>query len=519
MHHKQRSLRRIGSGLIGIGLVGALAGCATVGPGEDDSAPSSITIAVGIDVVGPMVDPADGKGAERDFFLDNVYRSILRFDKKGEIQPDIAASYDVSSDFLEYKLKLRDDVKFHNGETVTAEDVAFSIDRNRGILEGVPNATAAHYLKAVDEVTVEDKNSVVVRLSNPDPLFLQALAWKTGAVVPKAYLEEVGNEGFQSQPIGAGPYQFESQQIGQSLTLSRFDDYNGSDPGTIDTVEFKVVPERTSRVSQLQAGDVDFVFGLDPSQVDQVEGAGLSTVGTPSGQNMWLMIDKRFKEFESPEVRQALQYAINREGITEALYKGMAEPISSLDNSSVTSDPNLKPYPYDPDRAKELIAKSGETFDRPIPFAVAIGRYPMGEEASLAIQSDLEKVGINLAIERMEYGTWVDKLIDKSLSGMSFGDIPNTIFDPLRAQPPNMSCDGAYSMWCDEDLDRMNAEANSAKGEERVKLIREYDKQMHENPPGVFLWQTYSIAGMQEGIRWDPRPGIAHFVLADITRS
>jgi len=507
-------------------FVGALvvgvtaASCVSASTSATQSAPpkpDSIVVVVGTDIIGQSIEPAANMSGAAIGLLYSVYDGLYKFDKAGNPVRSLATSDVVSSDGLTETISIRNNVLFHDGSPMTADDVKYSLDRARGSDPALPNATAASYLAAVSSVDVTDATTVVLRLKRPEPLMQRALAYLAGMIVPKAYLTRVGNDGFWKSPIGSGPYRVVEKVAGDHIGLASFANYWG-DKASIKNVTYKIIPDPASRIAALQSGGADFVIDTDPSQVDPLRKAGLAVVANPQGENLFLQLN-RFSPGAPTDSRvgQALNMAVDRDSIIKNIMLGFGSPIASLETAPGMIDPALKPYPFDPAKAKQLLMDAGFDFNTALHVANPIGRYLKSDEIAQAVSSDLAKIGVKLQVDNMEYGAWVQHFLDHNFGTMTFSTIPNTTFDPLLYMRISLLCKGAYSTWCDPALDALVDQVSALTGEARVQGIQKIDRLIHDNPPGIMLLGYSQINAMKSNVVWNATPGTRVVKLTDLS--
>jgi peptide/nickel transport system substrate-binding protein len=498
-----------------VGLVVMVAMLATAS--GQGAKPTSLTMIIPADIAGKNMDPGASTGGYNLMFLFNVFDPLFKFDRGGIARPFLVSQHTASPDGLTHTLTLRDDVTFHDGTRMTAEDVKFSLDRARGADPGLPSPAGKSYLAAITSVEVTNPRTVVLRLQHPDPILTNSLAYHVGMVVPMAYVKSAGNEGFWKKPIGTGPYQLVDIAAGQAIRLQAFERYWGPAKPSIRSVTFKIVPDPASRIAQLQAGDVDFVMDMDPSQVEPLRKAGFTVMNNPIGENFVVLWRSDVASLSDPRVGQALNMAVNREAILKNIYLGYATLSTSMDNSPATIDPNLKPLPYDPNRAKQLLQDAGFNFSATLELAVPQGRYLKVEDVAQAIQSDLEKIGVKVKLVSMSYPTWVKDYADKKLGAMTFSSVPNTVNDPVPIMGVVAACGKVFSLWCDQGLEKRFKDIAAVGGPARVQAIREMDRYVQEHPPAIFLVIFHQINGMKPNVTWNAVPGTRVVFLTDLS--
>jgi len=321
----------------------------------------------------------------------------------------LAESWTESADGLMYEFKLREGVTFHNGDPFTAEDVKFSFERYRGV-------GAKEFQSKVKAVEVVDPHRIRFHLHKPWPDFMTfygTTATAAGIVVPKKYLEQVGEDGFKNHPIGLGPYKFVSHTPGVELVLEANETYWRKVPH-VKRVVMKGIPEVSTRLAMLKKGEADIVFAMEGPAAEEVKrDPKLQLVDTRHPSIMWLEFADQWdpkSPWHDKRVRLAVNYAIDRAAVSEAACLGFCPPTGSIIPRMMDFALPIEPPPYDPQKAKQLLAEAGypNGFDAgeltPIPpFFVA------GE----ALVNYLNAVGIRVKMRPMEraafYGAWRER--------------------------------------------------------------------------------------------------------------
>jgi len=331
--------------------------------------------------------------------------------------PSLAESWTMSRDGRTWEFVLRKNVRFHNGDPVTAEDVKFSFDRYKG-------AAAALFKQRVREVQVVDPGRVRFVLTEPWPDFMtfygtsaSGAAW----IVPKKYVEKVGDDGYKKAPIGAGPYRFVSFTPGIELVLEAFEGYWRKTP-SVKRLVIRSVPDETTRAAALKAGDVDIVYFINgPIAQDVRKTPGLSLVPTRTNGVLWIEFPEQWDP-KSPwadrRVRLAASMSIDRQAINQAESLGFSGPTGNVVPRHQEFALPVEPHPYDPKRAKALLAEAGfpNGFD-----AGDFTPYPPYTGMGEAIVGYFGAVGIKMRIRTMERAAFLSAYRDKKLKGVFVG--------------------------------------------------------------------------------------------------
>jgi peptide/nickel transport system substrate-binding protein len=373
--------------------LGLLPMSATAAPEGD------VTIAVHISLAPTWFDPAETPSVITPFMMLYALHDAVVKPMPGQpMAPSLAESWTMSKDGLAYEFVLRRGVKFHNGEPVTADDVKFSLERYRG--------GGASTLKArVAGVDVLDVQRVRIRLKQPWPDFMTFYGTPaTGAawVVPKKYVEKVGNDGFKRAPIGAGPYKFVSFNPGVELVLEANDQY-WRKPPSVKRLIFRSVPDDTTRLAMLKRGEADVAYQIrGPLAEDVRRTPGLTLKATVPTFTEWLVFIEQWDP-KSPwadrRVRLAANLAINRQAINESEYLGFARPAASIIPRDFQFYWPAPAYPYDPARARQLLSEAGYArgFD-----AGDLSTDAVYAPTAEAVVNDLRAVGIRAQLRPLE---------------------------------------------------------------------------------------------------------------------
>jgi peptide/nickel transport system substrate-binding protein len=302
-------------------------------------------------------DPAETPSIITPYLLMYAVHDALVKSMPGQLMaPALAESWTLSNDGLTYEFLLRQGVKFHNGDAVTAEDVKFSFARYRG--------TASKTLKdRIAGVETPDSHRVRFTLRQPWPDFLTFYASASGAgwIVPKTYVEKVGDEGYKRAPIGAGPYKFVSFNPGVELTLEAFDQYWRKTP-SVKYLVFKVIPDEATRLAALKRGEVDIAYSIRGELAEELQRAKGLTLKSGVTGNYWLYFADQWdakSPWQDQRVRLAASLAIDRNSINQALTLGHSHITGSIISQSFDFYWQPPSPVYDPARAKRLLAEAG----------------------------------------------------------------------------------------------------------------------------------------------------------------
>jgi peptide/nickel transport system substrate-binding protein len=387
-------------------------------PGRLAAAPhGQLTWGVHISLAPTWFDPAETPGIITPFMVMYALHDALVKPMPGQpMGASLAESWSASEDALVYEFVLRDGAKFHNGEPVTAEDVKFSFERYRGTSHDMMKARVA-------SVEALDARHVRFKLKEPWPDFMVFYATATGAgwVVPKKYVEKVGEDGFRKAPVGAGPYKFVSFQPGIELVLEAFDGYWRKVP-SVKRLVFRSIPEESTRAAALKRGDIDVTYLLNgPIAAEVKRTPGLTLTAMRTNGVLWVEFPEQWtpgSPWADRRVRAAASHAIDRQAINEAESLGYSAPTGNIIPRHQEFALAIDPLPYDPKRAKALLAEAG------YPNGFEAGEFTpfppyngMGE----AIVNYFAAVGIKTRLRTMERASLLSAWRDKKMRGLFVG--------------------------------------------------------------------------------------------------
>ncbi len=354
----------------------------------------SITIAISQDLdksLDPHIATSAGK---REIFF-NIFEGLVKADPDGNFVPALAESYDISEDGTLFTFHLRSGVKFHNGSDFTAADVVYTLDRLRGVDTGTPLLAV---FSAIESVTAVDDMTVEVKLSEPN---LEYLAYLNTAIIPHDY---AGQDTF---PVGTGPYKFKSHVVQENIVLEKFEDYWG-EPAYLDKVTFRIIENIDALVMALRSGSVDMSVHRVSSDVQDI-GKDYVLVESPSNIVQAMYLNNAVKPLDDVRVRRALNYAVNLEEVMIFTNDGLGTPLGSSIYPAFGKYfmPELaEAYPYDPAKAKALLAEAGYPNGFPLTITVP-SNYAVHVNCAQVLAEELKAVGIDAKINLVEWATWL----------------------------------------------------------------------------------------------------------------
>ncbi|HWL25699.1 MAG TPA: ABC transporter substrate-binding protein [Ureibacillus sp.] len=465
----------------------------------------TLTVAVGSDMV--SFDIHNHNNTSTEAIHVNMFNYLFKKDANGEIQNELVEEYKIIDD-LTVEMKLVEGVTFHNGDPLTSEDVKFTLERvaTDDTLKEYPN------YKQIKEVQVIDDLNFRVVTHAPEPSLFHRLSRLGSGILPKKYIEENGWDNFLANPVGTGPYQFKEWVRDDHITLVPFDNFYQGKVEEWDEVVFRVIPENSTRVSELLTGGVDIAVNIPPADWDRVNSnEGTSVVQEIS--NRVIMLILRSTEglpTADPRVRQALDYAIDDGVLANTVLRGGGVPtLTMVGPGNFGHNPDLyDTYNYDVEKAKALLAEAGYADGFEITLQSPRGRYLQDAEVAEMIAGMLAAINVKVNVEFLEWSNFVEMRNANENKEAYLLGLGNSMFD------------GAYSVdWYraerykghtdyknDKIEELLNASASNMDQAEREKQIQEISAIAAEDVPFVTLYQEKINIGVSDSIDFDPTP-------------
>ncbi|MBO7739035.1 MAG: ABC transporter substrate-binding protein [Oscillospiraceae bacterium] len=422
--------------------------------------------------------------------LFNVFEGLVKPDTDGNLIPAVASDYVIGENADTFTFTLREGVKFHDGSEVTVGDVVYSISRVAGFETGVPLVST---FSAVESVEAIDDKTVVVKTYEP---YLEFLAFLNCAIIPE------GNVPAEDGLIGTGPFKFVSRKAQENIIIEKFDDYWG-EKAYLDKVTFKVIENGDTLVMSLKSGAVDVCAHLTSTQI-----AGLETDFNVLDGSMNLVqalfLNNAYEPLQDIRVRQALNYAVDRQMILDFVSDGKGYIVGS----------NMYPafakyyedltglYPYNPEKAKSLLTEAG--YPNGFDFVITVpSNYPFHVDTAQVIAEQLKAVGINCTIDTVEWGTWYDEVYKgRNYHGTIIGFDAS---DAMTAQSLLARYESTHSKnmnnYVSQRYDEVyNAALNATDEAEQVELYKQAQRILAEDASNVYLQDPCDFVAVRKGL-------------------
>ncbi len=388
----------------------ALALCAALiaAPATGWSQPSG-GLTVGFAAEPTVVDPFKYSAGVDQYYLSQMFEQLLRPGPDLKVQNWLAEKWEILEEGGKpiIDVHIRKGVKFHNGDPLTAADFEFSYQKLRD-----PKISRWSHLQAsVEKFEIVDDHHFRLYFKEGDGSYISGMLqlW----AVPKAYYEKVGEEGFAKAPVGTGPWKFVSRVVKDELKLEAFDDYWNKDARpTVKNLTIKIIPEDLTRVAAFKTGAIDWIDAVPLSMIEEFRKIpGVKTLTVVTGNNLYLAFPEHLPStpFKDVRVRQAVAHAIDVDAIIKSVLFGQGERYVQVGKGTIGYDPDLKPYPYDPRKARDLLKQAGfpNGFETPC-YNLTTPREPNVKEMGEAMYAYLAAIGIRCKVQGLEYGAWIN---------------------------------------------------------------------------------------------------------------
>lgn len=463
------------------------------GNGQSGAASSSITVAIGAEPT--TLDPQVRDDGNERAVNDNIYETLMARDAAGELQPGLAASAPTRKGAESWEFKLRPNIKFSNGEAFNADAVVASVTR---VIDPKFNSEQASFFSTITGATKVDDVTVDIKTKGPDPLLPSRMYWMK--MVPAKYSAE---SGFADKPAGTGPYMLKEWSRGNQIVLEANPDYWGTKP-SITQVTYKFVPEGGARMSGLLAGEYDLITNLLPEDVKRAP----KSVHLQGLEHPVIILNARAGITQDARVRQALNYAVDKQTLASQLFGGLAK----VDTCQILSpqifgyNTGLQPYAYDPAKAKSLLQEAG-VVGKQIELVGETGRWLKDAETIQAVANFWQEAGLKVKVSNYDFDTYLKQLFRQPNRPDSiYVSSSNELLDADRQYSNYYADGGSGASNSDPELKRLVTEARTNINESsRLQQYQQAGKLACDKAYFSFLLNIEDIYGMSKRLNWQPR--------------
>lgn len=422
--------------------------------------------------------------------LNAVHERLFSIDDKGKYRPALAESWKLVNPNT-WQFKLRKGLRFHNGDELTAQDVKFSVDFVLDPNNRHPNRTR---FTDITEAVVVDKHTVNLVTKEPSGALLSNIFRLY--ILPGHLIKTKGLDEFNKSFVGLGPFKLKSYSPGDRLVLTANKEYWAGAP-KIEELTFRAIPEHATRMAAAEAGELDIAWFVPPEHVDRLKGKGLGITVVSTNQSRAVGLGTqatRIKPLEDKRVRQALNYALDKEGINAFLFGGLSRVADGqpIGPAAFGYNPALKPYPYDPAKAKQLLAEAGYPNGFSTTFEFPVGRYLKDKEYAEVLAAQLGAVGVKVELKPLESGVWLQKYTAGTIGTLFMTDLgPSIDLDFATARFPSW---GQSKFWANERFDAaFKKQRATVDQSERLKVLQEMAAIFRDEAPIIFGLEITAI--------------------------
>lgn len=484
-----------------------LAGCGEKAADEKSNKNAEDSIIIGISVEAPTLDPQMTSSHQARQIYCNLYDNLVEKNESGEFVGSLADNWTVSDDKLEYTFKLREGVKFHNGEELKASDVKFSFDR------GMESPHVAFFYGSFSSVEVVDEYTVKVTLNSPAATFLEIMTLPQTSIVSEKAVTEFGDD-YGRNPVGTGPYKFEKWNSGENIIFSGNEDYFKGAP-SIKSCEFRIITDKNTGYIVLEKGEIDVYYDL--SSVDRqrtIDNVNLTYDEIGSIAYEHIIINNENEKFSDVKVRQALAYAVDRESILIAGNNGVGVLADSQIPSTMFGySDKVKSYEYNAEKAKALLEEAGYKDGFKCVIKVNSGYR---EKEAQVIQANLADIGIKADIAVVEWGTLLTELgngnFEISLVGknLHLDDPALTLNNSFSTK--FIGAGGNFYRYSNAELDKKLEQSLVEQDQTvREKLFEEILTVLHEEVPNIPISWNINNIGYNKNLKGVKALPISHY--------
>ncbi len=493
---KKGKASKLALALIIVLMTTMLAGCGS-DKGKNAKEKDELVVATAYDA--KSLDPHAVNEVAASNVMLQIYNTLVTIDDEGNVTPSLAESYEHPDD-LTYEFKLKKGVKFHNGDEMKASDVKFSLER------AANSPAIAHIFGDIntDSFETPDDYTISFKLNNPNTGFLAGLAHIGGSVLSEKAVTELGDR-YGMEPVGTGPFKFLNWAKGDRIELERFDDYF-DEPAKFKKMVLRVIPEPTNRAIELESGGVDVAYEIATNDISRIEdNENLQITRKIDNSVQYLGFNNQKEPFNDVKVRQAISYALDTNAIVNTVWRGVGQVAKGPMAPNVKYfDDTIEVHEYNVEKAKELLKEAGYADG----FKVTLSTNEKQERVDMAtiIKSQLKEVGIDVTIEILEWGAYLEKLGNGEQEMFIIGwtsqtpDPDMALYGPLSKE--TLGAGANFSFFEDDEVNDLLLEGrrigDSPKREEVYKKIQ---NRVVELSPWVFLFNGEAVVGSAKYVK------------------
>ncbi len=472
---------------------------------------AQVTVTLGQSIDPQVLDPANETLIPSRSIMMNIYDTLVVRSGKGELEPSLAEKWDILDGGQAIRFHLRKGVTFHNGDPFTAADVVFSYRRYTD--RESPTPLGAYLRDLITDVEKVDDFTVLIKLPAPSATILGDL--NRMPILPEKAFKQMGVRDFGARPVGTGPFKFKHWRRNEEIALEAYDRHWRGRP-SIDQYVIKPIPEDFSRFASLSQGDIDIMANLPPDRIPEVEKhPRLKVLTVPSGRGIHIGLNMKLKPFDDVRVREALNYAVNVPLVIETVLGGRGKVNGTVCQHILFGhNPNHKPFGYDPEKAKTLLAEAGYPNGFETQLLGSTGAAIKEREVQDAIAGQLAAVGVKVSLVTPEWADYLDQLYGRGKYKESFQgiymlgtggetlDCDRTLLQRIYSKSRLKYYNTANTPIIDELFFKQKSILDPA---ERLKALYNIQELIRADVPWIFLYDQEDIYAVTRRVQWTPR--------------
>ncbi len=466
----------------------------TTEPASND-VPVGGELIIGNNADASVLDPHLSTDLYSSRVYNQLFETLIASDFEGNYVPVLATDWEIEEDGRVWVFTLREGVKFHDGEEMTAEDVKFSLERLKDPATASPNRPN---FEGIETIETPDDYTVRVTLAEPSGVFISGLG--NGYILPQHAVEELG-EDFNTNPVGTGPFKFVEWIPDDSISLEVFEDF-WDGRANLDRLVFRPIPETSTRIVELETGGIHLAGELPGQELERLETTDGLVVDSVIGTNYRLLgLNTSRAPFDDPLVRQAIAHAIDKQQLIDTVYPGVAVKAEGpLPPTSWAYDESFTGRDFDLETAKELMAQSAHPDGFEATLLISEG--DIGQRDAVILQSMLAELNIELSVETLEFGTFLDRVTTQNYDMMRIGWTTTPEPDALLYNVFHSASEQFnFTAYSNAEVDALLDEGRRVTDmEERAEIYRQVQEIVVEEVPMVFLYHERRIVGYDDAI-------------------
>jgi peptide/nickel transport system substrate-binding protein len=460
------------------------------------------TVFVAVSVDATSMDPWLSTNITDKNVVSHLYDTLLARSDDMSVRPNIAVSYRSVSDTV-WEFQLRRDVKFTNGDALTARDVQFTLQYFRD-----PKLRAPSIVQFMPIESVEVVNDYAIRFKTSKPFPALPAVMTEFWIVPKRYTESGGTNVLSKQPIGSGPYTLLEWARDSRIVLRANPGWWAGEP-KVRFVGFTIVPDQNTRIAKAQTGEADIIAGVPAEAVELLENNPRLNVVHESSPRAYFVALNQHEDtpLRSARVRQALNHAVNVEGIIASIFAGRGRRLATLlTPEQFGFDAGVRPFAFDQARARQLLVEAGYPNGFAIDMEAPRARYPKDVEVAQIIAAQLGQIGVRVNLVVKEWGDFVNQFRTKPGPSMFLMGWSIPTFDPDAILTPLLTKGTVYGRFAEPRLENLIEQARSITDvKRRAAVYREVQAMMKDLAPMIFLYQLQDTYAVSKRLNWKPR--------------